>query len=417
MDGFMRYLLERPWLLHIMQGLMSGCIAVISFFTPSLKPPCRPLVNAQDFLKTCGRYIRNQSGKGERIFLRGTNAGGWLVHEEWMCPTQARDTKTIRDTLEARFGAAIRNELLDVYRGAYWTAQDFDNCAQLGMTCVRLPFLYWDVADGEGGILPGGFDRLDWFVENCAQRGIYVILDLHGAYGSQNGKHHSGQVNDGRQLYYDDANRARTIRLWEAIAAHYRGNPAVAGYDLLNEPENDTEHTGRMQWDYYNELYRAVRAVDPDHIIFIEACWEPKNLPRPSKYGWENVVYEYHHYSWDAQSVEGVTLHAAANALWEYMAFRVPILNGEFTCFGKDESWRNSLKIYNRLNFHWTTWTYKVTGKSPNGDPHWGIYEHNLPKVDIQTASEAEIRAAWNMVGTEHAVATRLGGILEEYLR
>ena len=285
----------------------------------------------------------------------------------------------------------------------------------MGMTCIRLPFLYWDVADEEGNILPGGFERLDWFVEHCAQRGIYVILDLHGAYGSQNGKHHSGQINDGRQLYYDDANRARTVKLWEAIAAHYKGNPAVAGYGLLNEPENDTGRTGQMQWDYYDQLIRAVRAVDPDHIIFIGACWEPKNLPRPSKYGWENVVYEYHHYAWDAQTVEGVTLHAAANALWEYLAFRVPILNGEFTCFGKDEAWRNSLKIYNQLNMHWTTWTYKTTGKGL--DPWWGIYVHDLPQVDIQAASAEEIRAAWRMAGTEHAVATRLVGILEEHLK
>ena len=29
------------------------------------------------------------------------------------------------------------------------------------------------------------FDRLDWFVQNCSQRGMYVILDMHGAFGSQ----------------------------------------------------------------------------------------------------------------------------------------------------------------------------------------------------------------------------------------
>jgi len=420
MDNFMSYLLERPGLLRVAQRLMSACIAAISFFSPALQPPPRrPLTNAEDFLKARGRYIRTQAGRGKRIFLRGTNAGGWLVHEEWMCPTIARDTKTIRDTLAARFGAEKRDELIDAYRDAYWTEQDFDNCAALGMTCLRLPFIYWDVADEEGDILPRGFQRLDWFVQNCAQRGMYVILDLHGAYGSQSGKHHSGQVNDGRQLYYNEENRARTIKLWEGIAAHYRGNPAVAGYDLLNEPENDTEHTGKMQWDYYDELYRAARAADPDHIIFIEACWEPKDLPRPSKYGWKNVVYEYHHYAWDAQSVEGVSLHAAANALWEYFAFRVPILNGEFTCFGKDEGWRNSLRYYNGLGFHWTTWTYKVTGKSPNGDPHWGIYEQQdvQAKLDIQTASEEDIRAAWGRVGTENTVATRLGNILEEYLK
>ena len=413
-----RTLIETPWLYSIVQGFFSFCIAANAFFFPPGPIPERhALVNAEDFLQTRGRFIKNRAGEGQKLYLRGTNAGGWLVHEEWMCPTRAPDMRTIRDTLEERFGAEKRDELLDVYRDAYWTEQDFDNCAALGMTCIRLPFIYWDVADGEGNILPGGFGRLDWFVENCAQRGMYVILDLHGAYGSQNGKHHSGQINDGRQLYYNEANRARTIRLWEGIAAHYKGNPAVAGYDLLNEPENDTGNTGEMQWGYYDELYRAIRAIDPDHMIFIEACWDPGSLPQPSKYGWENVVYEFHHYAWDFQgNVEGVTLHSASNCLWEHAKFRVPILNGEFTCFGKDEAWRNTLDIHNKLNFHWTTWTYKVTGKG-GGNPWWGIYEHDLPKIDIKTASEEEIRQTWSQVGTENAVATRLGGILEEYLK
>jgi hypothetical protein len=420
MDDIMAYLMKRPGLRRAAQGLMGCCIASNAVFHPAAPAPERhALANAEDFLKARGRFVRNRAGEGQKIFLRGTNAGGWLVHEEWMCPTQAPDTKTIRDTLEERFGPRKRDELMDVYRDAYWTEQDFDNCAALGMTCIRLPFIYWDIADGEGNILPDGFARLDWFVEHSARRGMYVILDLHGAYGSQNGKHHSGQINDGRRLYYDEANRARTIRLWEGVAAHYRGNPAVAGYDLLNEPENDTERTGPMQWDYYGELYQAIRAIDLDHMIFIEACWEPKDLPRPSKYGWGNVVYEYHHYSWGHQSAEGVLLHAAGNALWEHLAFRAPNLNGEFTCFGRDEAWRGSLKIYNRLNFHWTNWCYKVTGKSPNGEPHWGIYEQQdvETKLDIQNAGEEEIRAAWGRVGTEHTVKTRLGGILEEYLK
>jgi len=415
-----RYLIEHPWMYSIVQGFFSFCIAANAFFfPPGPSPARRALVHGDDFLKTSGRFIKNRAGRGQKIYLRGTNAGGWLVHEEWMCPTQAPDQKAIRDILEERFGAEKRDALIDVYRDAYWTEQDFENCAALGMTCIRLPFITWDIADEEGNILPGGFERLDWFVENCARRGMYVILDLHGAYGSQNGKHHSGQINDGRQLYYDEANRARTIKLWEGIAAHYKGNPAVAGYDLLNEPENDTGNTGQLQWDYYDELHRAIRAVDPDHIIFIGACWEPKNLPQPRKYGWENVVYEFHHYSWEAQSVEGVALHDSSNALWEHATFRVPLFIGEFTCFGKDAAWRNTLKFYNQLNMHWTTWTYKVTGKSPNGDPHWGIYEQQdvEKKLDIKNAGEEEIRQAWSRVGTENTVKTRLGGILEEYLK
>src|SRR5689334_14296164 len=39
-----------------------------------------------DFLKTSGTVIRNNSGTGAIVNLRGTNLGGWLLQEGWMSP-------------------------------------------------------------------------------------------------------------------------------------------------------------------------------------------------------------------------------------------------------------------------------------------------------------------------------------------
>ncbi len=396
----------------VVSSLMACIFAVYAFFIPAAEPPPRhALTQPSDFLKTCGTSIRRENGKGQKIYLRGTNAGGWLVHEEWMCPTDAPDQKTIRDTLESRFGATERDALLNVYRDAYWTEQDFDNCAAMGMTVIRLPFTYMDLTDDAGNFHPGAFDRLDWFIENCAERGIYVILDLHGAYGSQNGKHHSGTINDGRQLFHNEENRALTLRLWEAVAARYKDNPAVAAYDLLNEPEADAGSTGPLQWGYYDELYRAVRAVDPNHIIILEACWNHQALPRPHKYGWVNVVYSYHHYAWNAQSAQDVMNHSAGEIAGIFFAFQgVPVLIGEFTDFHHEEAWRYTLQNYNRMGFHWTTWTYKVTGEST-----WGLYNHNPARVDIGNDSAETIREKWSKVGTEYATASWVKAVVENY--
>jgi len=394
--------------------LFAAALIFLYGLFPAKPPPCRgePLASG-DFLTVRGTKIVNRAGR--RVYLRGTNAGGWLVHEEWMCPTAAPDQKTIRDTLEARFGAALRDELIGVYRDAYWTEQDFTRCAEIGMTCLRLPFIYWDVADEDGNILPDGFRRLDWFVDNCAKRGMYVILDLHGAYGSQNGKHHSGQVNDGRQLYFNEENRARTVRLWEQIARHYAGNPAVAAYDLLNEPERDAGFTDKVQWDFYDELYRAVRAVDPGHIIALEACWWPSSLPNPRVYGWKNVMYQYHHYAWGAQGAGDVIAHSKGEILGIWRAFHgVPVLIGEFTDFHYPEAWDYTLGAYNAMGYHWTTWTYKVTG---SGGATWGLYNHNPPKVNVAADSEAEIREKWAMAGTEHGTETFVRGVVEDKLK
>ena len=49
-------------------------------------------------------------------------------------------------------------------------------------------------------------------------------------------------------------------------------------------------------------MYEAIRAIDPEHIIMMESCWDPEDLPAPDRYGWENVVYQYHWYKWNADN-------------------------------------------------------------------------------------------------------------------
>ena len=69
--------------------------------------------------------------------------------------------------------------------------------------------------------------------------------------------------------------------MWEAIAARYNGNEWVAGYDLLNEPGGAL---GTEQFEVYDRIYKAVRSIDQDHIIQIQAIWET------------NAPYQLQHY-------------------------------------------------------------------------------------------------------------------------
>ena len=91
------------------------------------------------------------------------------------------------------------------------------------------------------------FSILDWVVEECAERELYVILDMHGAVGSQSDAPHSGRAFQGAQLMENSERGERyrelTDELWTAIAKRFNGNPAVAMYDLLNEPMCDVQCT------------------------------------------------------------------------------------------------------------------------------------------------------------------------------
>ena len=314
-----------------------------------------------------------------------------------MNPTNASDQKTMMTTLANRFGASKRDELVSTYENNYWTTQDFDNCAEMGMSVIRLPFTYMNLCDDNGNLKSNAFDRLDWFVQNCSQRGMYVILDMHGAFGSQNGMDHSGEINDGKQLYYNQSNKDKTLNLWKKIAEHFKGNPAVAAYDILNEPGIKAAATYSLHWDFYNEIYNTIRSKDSNHIIIMESCWDADNLPRPSQYGWTNVAYEYHYYPWSAQNSSDAQKSYFSGKVSDIANhnYGVPTFVGEFTCFEQEEGWKAAMSTFNGQGWHWTTWSYKVTGNSS-----WGIYNHNPEKVDIYNDSADTIKNKWSAVGT-----------------
>lgn len=359
----------------------------------------------EHFLKANGKELRDKAGIGDVVTLRGTNAGGWQVMEAWMCPTNSPDQRTTLRVLTERFGGRTAQELLGVYERTWWQEKDFDLVKALNFNVLRLPISCYNLLDQEGCLREDTLGTLDWFVKECEKREIYVILDLHAAPGSQNGRDHSGD-SSGSLLFTDEKSQSLTISLWEQLAEHYRGNATVAGYDLLNEPEgNESERApwGKVQLPFMDRLYRAIRAVDPDHLIILNSVWEPGDMPKPSEYGWENVMYEYHFYGWD-----GINDIKAQNAFTDTKEVKnkqagheVPVLVGEFTLFEKSASWEHALRTYERNGWSWTTWTYKTVNMGS-----WGIYNSTLastPKVDIYEDSEEEIRDKWSKVSTEQS--------------
>ena len=310
--------------------------------------------------------------------------------------------------LKDRFGENQMYSLLDYYEDNYWTESDFDNCKNLGMSVIRVPFTYmnlyrYDSSKNDWALRDNAFRKLDWFVEQCSQRGIYVILDLHGAFGSQNGQDHSGEVIDNVSdvtFFSNSYNKNKTLELWKTVAAHFANNPAVAAYDTLNEPGEKAGTTGEKHWNFYNEMYNTIRSVDPNHIIIMESCWGTSNLPNPQKYGWTNVMYEYHHYTWDyisdldgqKKSCDNI-INSINNA-----NYGVPTYIGEFTCFGLENAWNYVMNRFNEEGINYTSWSYKT-----NNSGSWGIYnEKNTNKVNPTSDSIDTIKNNWgaNSIGT-----------------
>lgn len=363
---------------------------------------------AEDFLTTKGMKVYNQ--KGEEVKLKGVNLGSWLIWEDWLTPYDGveknkdgvTDHMQVVDKLTERFGVQKAYELMNTYMDNWITEYDLDQIKALGFNSVRVPFwyrnFYYDdngtkILDKDGN---WDFSRLDWVVEECSKRGIYVVLDMHGAVGYQSDAPHNGKL-DSCHLFdkteEGEKYRRLTAELWTAIAERFRGNPAVAMYDLLNEPGCEVEKPGitrRINNEkMYSILYDAVRAVDPEHIITLECIWTAAALPHAWVKGWKNVVYQVHFYQ------NSDFIFTAFCVLTRIYHFGTPLMMGEFYPL-KKTTWKNCFKTLNKLDFGWFLWTYKAANHGMwNSD--WCLFgmKDGFERANVSEDSYEEIARKW----------------------
>jgi len=353
-------------------------------------------------LHASGTNIVNASG--QVVPLRGVNIGGWFIMEKWMTPLDSGslpDTYSVIQELDSRFGVAEEQSLITAYQQAWITTTDLDNIQAAGFNAVRVP-VWWGQFYPLNNVSNAGwrsdaFTELDWLVSNCAQRGIYVIIDMHGVVGSQSTSGDTGQQN--LNAYWTSAqDQASTAYMWQQIAAHYNGNPTIAGYDVMNEPMNAPSNSAVLT--AYNSLYNTIRSADPNHIIILEGTWGNWNwsmLPPPSQYGWTNVVYEMHEYQYNGSQTQ-VEWGAAnqASDFANHASYNVPGYIGEFNDMYNDASvWQYSVNTYDDAGLSWTLWSYKSTNAlNPS---NWGFYDptHWATTPNITTDSAATILADW----------------------
>jgi endoglucanase len=390
------------------------CAAVLA-----LSGACANTSFAQlSMLHASGRNIVNANG--QVVQLQGVNLGGWFIMEKWMCPLDSGslpDTYSVIQMLDQRFGVATEQSLIKTYQQSWITATDLDNIKAAGFNVVRVP-VWWGQFYPLNNISNSGwradaFDVLDWLVSQAGQRGIYVIIDMHGVVGSQATSGDTGQQNT--DTYWSNSNnQGNTAFMWWEIANHYNGNPTIAGYDLINEPTGAPNNQAVI--NAQNDLYQTVRSADPNHIVIMEGTWGSWNwsmLPSPTQNGWTNVVYEMHEYQFNQS--EAVVEQGSTNQVNDFnnhASYNVPGYIGEFNDFGYGAgAWQFSTNAYNNAGLSWTMWAYKATnGLIPDS---WGFYDPTFwaTTPNISTDSAATIAADWQQWTTPATFAqnTSLG--------
>lgn len=352
-----------------------------------------------------GRLV---SGSDENeVILNGVNLGSWLMMEMWMCPIEAKDEQfSYSDAigvLESRFGRKKAEELITLYEDSFITDDDFAKIEALGFNCVRIPFWYRNFMNSSGNWFTvrhddnDGFKRLDKIIEQCAAHGLYVILDMHGCPGGQSMNQSTG-VAGKNELYNNEKNLSIMENLWVAIAERYKDNPVVAAYDIMNEPMNNGGYTGARAWqagsgdairltnNVYDRMIKAIRKTGDTHVITVEGIWSIYNLPDPETMGWDNMMYQLHLYDVTKSNIDGRLKEMTELAREKY---KTAILVGEYN---NKEGQRYASGQYDEIGLNRVKWTYKAVNAWYDG---WGLYNKNINRVDIKTADESDIRAAF----------------------
>ena len=130
--------MKKKFLWFVLPLLLTSCEPAVSNSTPppssapisSIKPSEDGVITEDDYLKVDGELVKNQSGTGETVYLRGVNAGDYLLIEQWMAPFVNQvgpylDHKRISDIFTDRFGAQTMQELWALYRSYFWKEVDF----------------------------------------------------------------------------------------------------------------------------------------------------------------------------------------------------------------------------------------------------------------------------------------------------
>ena len=274
------------------------------------------------FVHAAGQVIVD--GAAAPLELRCVNLGGWLEPEPYLFTANLlallHGPQDVRAKLLELVGGTEADTFWQAWESTYVTEADFLRIAALGFNCVRLP-----IDAKQVGTINNSSVALDDIELAAVDRavawggahGVYVIIDMHDSFGGANYIATTGdepasnlfpQLWVGPNGEYPSASAAANQQLmatlWGQLAQRYANNTAVAGYDLINEPElnvaSKPSQTPVPQSDlvaYETSVTAAIRAVDAHHLVFIEGDslatdFTPFTAPIDA-----NSAYSFHAYA------------------------------------------------------------------------------------------------------------------------
>jgi len=285
---------------------------------------CPPVLAENGMVRIDGKRFIEPDGR--ILHIKGISFGNWLMPEGYMFKFEtAKAPNQIYAAFDRLLGPQKASAFWKRYRDSYIARDDIQFIKSAGFNTVRIP-LHWNLFMSPDGTIGGeGWALLDRVLGWVKEAGLYAIVDLHAAPGGQTGINHD----DGPGyplMFYVPRDRDLTVRLWRAIAERYRGNPAILGYDLLNEPiapYHDVATLNPRLEPFYKRITTAIREVDPGRIVFLAAGQWSSSFDMFGPPFADNLAYTYHSF-WASTKRDAIQRHLNFSARYD-----VPLFLGE----------------------------------------------------------------------------------------
>lgn len=299
---------------------------------------------------------------------------------------------------------------------------DFAEMARQGFDVVRL-ILSWSALEPEREQINKEYlQRIHAAVDAAKANGIYVVLDMHqDAWGKYiatpadvtcasgrepaigwDGAPQWATITDGKSTcrvpgvrelspavsaafsnFYDDRDgiQSRLLKTWSALVHEFAREPAVAGYDLLNEPHFGTALTGSAPKlaAFEARAIDAIRAAERAaggfaHIAFFEPIilWpSPQSAPAADFTTDDNIVFAPHNYAESLTAFNSLTIEQGfAQAAADAATYGATFWIGEYGWFDDPPANKPRVIRYAReedrslVGGTWWQW------RQACGDPH-----------------------------------------------
>ena len=365
-------------------GVAAAAIPTVYGYIKATAPG--PLTE-EDFLHTENGDFVSQNGAHHT--LRGINLSDDLFYFTKDNLDKNSKNYDVFAALESRFGRYGARQLMKKYSEGLIAPSDLKYIRKLGANCVRIPLRYRYLYRKENCKGDIDFERLDFMVEKCKKLGIYVIFDLHSAPGFQNAGSSCG-TGDESILFNQgkDGFEARNavIRLWTQIAAHYKDEPAVAAYDLLNRPlhfASDWDKKLDTLHKFYRRIYKAIRNIGDNHIVIMQAPFDPDTLPPENDFHSDNIAYGlYSHFRTTFET------DALVSSIRSLKKRNVPFVICKIR---SEENLDYSLTALNDAGTSWLFGDFKGCG-----DTFAYLFNGNISPADLDADSYDTIGEKWS---------------------